>query len=696
MGGPGKDTPHIMNLPSALKPLVILSLFLLLPSALFSADDSIDISADHLEYSAKTDTYSAKGSAVIIYQDTRLEADEMYIVNETSDATATGNVVYEDPEVIIKGSKVELNLKSKLGTIYDSYIFYKNRNIHLYGGDIEKTGERSFTLDKARVTSCDADVPAWHIEGKEVKATQDKSLSAWHTTFNIRNRPVLYSPYAWYPLDRERQTGFLFPEFGYSSTRSYYYKQGFFWALKENQDATFHLDYYGEKGLAQGLNYRYIVNPESKGELWVYHVRDDDTKRDLTEVKSYSDQKLPYNMRGYLKIHAVSEYDYYNEMDSTSQGKIGVRSWEKTNPFGFVSEERLQKYLESNMQVEKSFRGSRAYLLGQYRQSLEGSSSLVPQYLPEAGYVLYTQSKGPFAFNLTVKGNNIWRSEGQKAMRIDLNPNLYFSYGRILNVTQKIGVRETVYHLERPGGSTDRTIVDLTTALSTTLFKRYKSFVHIFEPSLQYRYIPNVDQSNIPFFDSLDAIPHTSSIGYAFTNRLSGLNTTYLEARFRLSQSYSLLNVEKNFSPLLAEATLASKNIDISLNASYDVHDEEFSETIALARLKNSIGYIGVGKNFRSVTNLDQLTLEGALYSPIRLRGKAIPIGINGKIWYDLNGNGVQELTVSSTYSHQCWGLTLTYNRNSQDYQILVAIELKGLTTFSLGSTDSLLSNTSY
>ena len=696
MRGHRRDTPHILSPAGSLKPLIFLLLFLLSPTALFSADESINISADHLEYVSKTDTYIAKGSAVIIYQDTRLQADEMHIVNKTSDATASGNVVYEDAEVIMKGSKLELNLKSKLGTIYDSYMFYKNRNIHLQGGDIQKTGKRSFTMDRARVTSCDADVPSWHIKGKEIEATQDKSLSAWHTTFNIRNTPVLYSPYAWYPLSRERQTGFLFPEFGYSSTRGYYYKQGFFWALKENQDATFHLDYYDEKGLAQGLNYRYIINPESKGELWVYHVRDDEPKRDLTEVKSYIDQKLPYDMKGYLKVHAVSEFDYYDEMDSTSKGHIGVQSWGKINPFGFASEERLQKYLESNLQIEKSFRGSRAYLLGQYRQSLEGSSSLVPQNLPEAGYVLYTQSKGPFAFNLSVKGNNIWRSEGQKALRLDINPNLYFSYGRILNVTQKIGVRETIYHFERPSGNTDRTIIDLTTAVSTTLFKRYKSFVHIFEPSLAYTYIPNVNQSDIPFFDTLDYIPHTSSIGYALTNRLSGLNSTYLEARFRLSQSYSFLNVDNNFSPLLAEATLASRNVAINLNASYDVHEQEFAETIALARLKNATGFIGIGKNFRSATNLDQVTLEGGLYSPIRLRGKAIPIGINGKIWYDLNGNGVQEATVSTTYSHQCWGLTLTYNRNSEDYQILFAIELKGLTTFGLGSTDSLLSNTSY
>jgi LPS-assembly protein len=220
--------------------------------------------------------------------------------------------------------------------------------------------------------------------------------------------------------------------------------------------------------------------------------------------------------------------------------------------------------------------------------------------------------------------------------------------------------------------------------------------VHILEPSLAYTYIPDVDQSTIPFFDSLDSIPHTSSIRYALTNRLSGLNSTYLEARFRLSQSYSLLNVEKNFSPLLAEATLASKNVDVNLNVSYDVHDKNFAETIGSARLKNSTGYIGIGKNFRRATSLDQLTFEGGLYSPIRLRGKAIPIGINGIIWYDLNGNGVQEMTISSTYTHQCWGLTITFNRDSEDYQILFAIELKGLTTFGLGSTDSLQSNTSY
>ncbi|MDP3295979.1 MAG: putative LPS assembly protein LptD, partial [Thermodesulfovibrionia bacterium] len=261
---PKKITRNLIPIPL----FFIFHFLVLISSAL--AEDSINISADHLEYLRETNTYISKGSVKIIYKDATLNADEIRLNNSTLDAIATGNVIYEDTETIIKSDRVELNLETKLGKIYHSYIFYKKENYHLRGGELKKIGEKSYILDKATVTTCDADPPEWHISGKDIKATKHENIKVRNATFYIKGVPVLYSPYFYAPLIKERQTGFLIPSLGYSNTKGLIFNQGFFWAIRDNMDATFYVDYYSEKGVGKGLDYRYIVTPKTNGELWMH------------------------------------------------------------------------------------------------------------------------------------------------------------------------------------------------------------------------------------------------------------------------------------------------------------------------------------------------------------------------------------------------------------------------------------------
>jgi LPS-assembly protein len=664
--------------------LFFLSCFLF-PVKTVSAEESADITARHMEHISKTNIYIAKGSVKIVLGTTTLLADEIRLDGNTSDVIASGNVVYEDPEAIIKADRIELNFKTKLGTMYNGYIFYKENNIHLRTENIKKIEERTFFLDKATITSCDSDPPEWRITGKSITASQGESLKGKHATLRIGSIPVLYSPYFWAPLSKERETGFLFPLFGYSSTRGQYFKQGFFWAIRENQDASFYVDYYDEMGFAEGLDYRYVISPGSNGELWMYHVTDSEPSRSLFEIKAYHNQRLSDDISGYLKIHAVNEHDYYETMDSTSAGRFGLSSW-GADPFGFASEERLQKYLESNLHISKSLSGGRTYILAQGRQSLEGSSKGIPQSLPEIGFILNTRSRKYFSFNMAVKGTNFMREEGQKGQRLDIFPNLYFSYGRLINITQRIGVRDTLYTLKKPAEDKNRLLFDLGTSLTTKFFKKYQTFIHLVEPSLEYEYVPSVNQDNISFFDSADFIPQTSRINYSLTNRISGLSSSTLETRLRLSQSYSFLDIDNQFSPVLAEAAVSSKRVVLNANASYDVHDNRFSETISSVTLKHDKGYVGAAKNYRRSSSLDQVIFKAGLHMPIKFFKTDLPVDFHGKLWYDLDGGGIQELNLRSSYEHQCWNLTLLFIKKPSDYQILFSVGLTSLGNLQLVS----------
>jgi LPS-assembly protein len=65
----------------------------------------------------------------------------------------------------------------------------------------------------------------------------------WNSVFRIKKIPVFYWPYFRYPLNRERSTGFLMPQAGYTKVKGYFLSGSFYWATARNIDATFSLDY---------------------------------------------------------------------------------------------------------------------------------------------------------------------------------------------------------------------------------------------------------------------------------------------------------------------------------------------------------------------------------------------------------------------------------------------------------------------
>ncbi|MBI4653405.1 MAG: LPS-assembly protein LptD [Nitrospirae bacterium] len=675
---------YIVHRASCIMYLVLFSLFTihyLLFTANCFAQEPINISAEYLEHFGETNTSIVRGSVKIVYEDAVLTADEVYLDNNTKDATAIRNVVYEDSESIITAERMEINLDTRLGTLYNSHVFFKSRNYHIQGDKIKKVEEETYLLDKASATTCDTIPPEWHFKGKDVKVTLHENIKAKDATFYVKGVPVLYTPYLIAPLLKERQTGLLMPIIGYSSSKGITYKQGFFWTIEDNRDATFHLDYYGKKGIGKGLDYRYIENPETNGELWMYHLKDQELKKDFLEFKSYHNQRLPYNAAGHLKLHFVNKYDYYDVIGPTSKERFGLSAW-GFEGFGF--QDIPTKYVESNLYVSRPFHGGRTYLMSKYRQSLEGSSETIPQYLPEIGFVIDTTSTEPVYFDMTLTGTNFRRDEGQKGQRLDIYPNVYFSTGKAIKFLQKVGLRETLYFLKDPAKNQDRNIFDLRSTLTTTLFKKYKSFTHAVEPSIEYIYIPEVDQTDIPVFDGVDSISEASNITYALTNRFSFIKGN-TEAILRISQNYNFLNVERPFNPLLTEASLSSKNLDFAINTSYDVYDNRITEAIASTTFKWDKGFIGIGKSYRRSTSLDQYTVEAGINSPLNIYGKSLPMSLYGKLWYDITGNGIQEANFKTIYTSQCWAIIASYTRRPFEYQIMFSIEFRGFGSIKIG-----------
>src|SRR5260370_40414668 len=85
-----------------------------------------------------------------------------------------------------------------------------------------------------------------------------KKARAQNSTFKIMTMPLLYLPYVTHPVDTGgRQSGFLIPTPGYSSTKGLILGEEIYWAINRSTDLTLGAEYFSLRGWSQSGTFRY-------------------------------------------------------------------------------------------------------------------------------------------------------------------------------------------------------------------------------------------------------------------------------------------------------------------------------------------------------------------------------------------------------------------------------------------------------
>lgn len=638
----------------------------------------VTIEADHLEYYKETDIYEAWGSVKITQDDAHLESDYATLDNRSGDALALGNVWYDDGESILISEKIELNFNTKLGVVYKGRIFNRPDNYHIEGEEIEKLGEDTYKIKRGSFTTCDALVPSWRFRGKDVKVYLNDNISARNVVFYIKDIPFLYTPYIKVPIKKERHSGFLFPRLGYGNQKGFIIQNAFFWAMADNMDSTFYFDYRSKIGFGGGVEYRYVLSKDARGDLYNYYLKDRELKKDFWDVRFNHDHRITDRLQGKANIIYLSEPIYYQR-------------------FSTLTEERIQRGLESNLLLSQSWRTSRLYSLGQYRQDLTQSNSGTLQKLPEIGYVLTNYRIGglPLYFGFESTAINYWRKTGTKGQRLNIYPQISsnLNFGRGFVFSPRAGFRERAYAVG--GDITDKGIYDLGATIGTKIFRIFDvngvlgmdKIKHSIEPSISYAYIPEVSQQALPQFDGLDFIPETNMINYSLTNRLIGKygegekKRTIEFLTLKLSQGYDLNKKKEPLSDVIIEATARAPEL-FSFNTSstynpYSGYLTTFNSGLTLRG--DTPWYISIDERYTKIPESLFFTTEGSVRVTKTL-------DLSGKIWYDATQSKFMEVDLKGTYSSQCWAITLIYIERPEETQFLMTIDLKGLGTLRLPS----------
>ena len=682
-----------------------------------------NIVADRIQQvGGASDLFLATGNVEITRGTNRLVADRVELNRATGEATAQGKAVFFDGQDRLVGERIDFNLNTGTGVVYKGSTFVPPY-YRLSADRMDKLGDSVYSIRQGLFTTCEGDNPDWSFKMGSAEADLESSIYASDTSFLVKGVPVIpYVPFFAAALRRERQSGFLFPEFGTNSRYGFLTRTPFYWAINDSQDMTVALDVYTKRGVGADVEYRYSLSQNAEGKLTAFGVNEGflDTR---------ASQGLPEN-RGYVKFQhswqATPSLSVKIDSNVTSDDSI-------FKTYAYTTADRVRQRADTNVFVTQRWEAVNFVGRIYWYQDLTQPRAVELQRAPELKLTSVRQPL-PGVPGLLYEGQasftNFIREIGTAGIRGDFHPRLYLPIpvGGLFTVTPYAGGRLTLYNREVVGQSmsngpailNDPVSIENTRStnrlrqqieggmlLETRASRVYNlsptgsiaALQHVIEPRANFIEIRGINQKGNPQFEpgggpttgidpgyeartGIDAVNKANEVTYSITNRLnarttSGANEEAVRwelARMTLSQTFNFLPVSQPFKDLVGEvAVQPNEHFRVSANARYNVYNLGFRDGNALFSAIFPDWSASVGPRFNEQQDFRFIQAGGTG----RL-SRFVDVKTNS-VW-DATAGRATEVRGGVDIHFDCWAILSEYiYRYGQDSEFRISINLLGV-----------------
>lgn len=306
-------------------------------------------------------------------------------------ATATGNVLYFDNQIKLKGPKAFSNLNTKDTDMQKGDYQMVGRQGRGTADLMKQRNNNRYTiLNNGTFTSCLPGDNSWSVVGTTIiEDRQEQLAEIWNARFHIGPVPVFYSPYMQLPIGNTRRSGFLIPNLKYSSNSGVDFALPYYWNIAPNYDATITPHYMSKRGLQLQNEFRYLTVAGS-GVMEFDFLNNDkeanDEHADLDKTKRWLffwNHNGVYDQHWRLNVDytKVSDQYYFNDFDS----KYG------STTDGYATQKFSVGYADQNWDATLSTK--------QFQIFSEASSNNVYRAMPQLDMNYYKDDLGPFNFH---------------------------------------------------------------------------------------------------------------------------------------------------------------------------------------------------------------------------------------------------------------------------------------------------------
>jgi LPS-assembly protein len=530
------------------------------------------VSAKASRYEQDEQIATLAGDVVLRQSSMQVEANEANLLQAENRGELVGNVRLRDKGMLVVGDRAELQLDNGEARVENAeYVIHQG---HLRGNALYAKREESaiIRLKDGTYTSCEPGSNAWTLKGNNITLNPATGFgTATNVTLRVKNIPVLYTPYIYFPIDDRRQSGFLPPSFGTSSDNGFTLQTPYYFNLAPNYDATLYPTFMAKRGMLMEGEFRYLTK-DSEGQVGAAYLNDRSDEREL--ASEYKDQRWMYNWQHVtgLTSRLMAEVDYtdisdpyyFQDLDSdlgvsarsavdqrgtlTYRGdsytaRLNVHAYERANITDITQYDRLPQLTLDGVLPFKPEGLNFSYKTEYVRFDRDLRTG---RYIDEDGGPV-----GPGGvlgrpwFDTNLRG--LSRANGQ---RVHVEPGvslpLEWSWGFIkpevkyLYTNYDLSLdsqgKATLLSEQKYKGTQNRG-VPIVSVDSGLYFDRDtnwfgKNYRQTLEPRLMYLYVPNEDQTDIPVFDTGE-----SNFSYASLwrdNRFSGRDRIGDENRISL------------------------------------------------------------------------------------------------------------------------------------------------------------------
>jgi LPS-assembly protein len=524
--------------------------------------EDVTITADKGDVQDKVTIYT--GNVEIHYHgrygDIAIYADRITYNGLTSDALAEGDVYFEQNGEKFVGERMEFNLKTERGSIYNPTGFTSSTRdgtvLTIDAARADKTGEDTYNLSDAILTACGDRVPKWAFTAKRARIRVDHRAKVYNAFFRVKGVPILWVPYASLPISkRDRSSGFLLPSTGSSNLKGRTAHVAYYQTLGRSADILFRTDVYSKRGIGLGFDFRARTNETSRVYFGSFTVLDrlfGQKGEDASGTSFYADAVHNFK-NGFVAVADVNITSSYTFRNVFADNVLTAIS----------PEERSIFYLNKNWRsysFNASF-GEQSFFIGRFLSSdgkyirnpdggLVGDDQIVKMRQFPAIELNKRSTKLsetlPFYFSFESSLGGVRRSEtrGEQALlktpsivqRLDFFPRFTFPLKPVagFTFTPSVALRSTFYSdsldpVQRQvvGSNLFRNYAEVSVDIRPpALAKVYRNkdhspwFKHVIEPYAEYRRIVGIDDfARTIRSDERDVVAETNEIEYGVINR---------------------------------------------------------------------------------------------------------------------------------------------------------------------------------
>ena len=609
----------------------MLFLFLLLPYSVFAQND-IDTFAhvsrdgvhsvikyqarDSVAMDLKSRQASLFSDGIIDYDSMLLRADridvdfEHHILHAHGSLDTAGKTVgrpyFKQDGTEYHADTIAFNYDTKKGLIQG--VITQEGEGFLHGQKVKKINDSVMYLSGGSYTTCNYAHPHFALNFTKSKLIMGDKIVTGPAWLSIEDVPTpLALPFAFFPITKSRQSGILFPSYGWQNYQGYYLRDGgYYFAINDNWDLALIGDLYTNLSWALEGKANYYKRYKYKGQLDArYGITHEGIYGDDNTYNSFSDFKFVWTHEQDAKANPNSRFSANVTLQSRNYNRNTTNRndyFNSTTTSSISFTTKLGSYLNLALSARESYNTQTGVMNIKLPSISLSSVTLYPlrRSNPVGGYRWYENISLSYVLNaennITAIDSNLFTQATFDRMQYGISHSIPISSSikvlKFFNWTNSVTYNER-WHWSTIEKSYDNTTgivttdtvhgfrsnrdFNLSSSLTTRIYGMFqfkggplKAVRHVINPSVSFSYHPDFGAESLGWWKS-----YTDTTGYVhrysiFQNSLYGGPPDGRSGSLRFSIGNNLEIKWQNPFDTSAEVTKIPLIENLTLSMSYD------------------------------------------------------------------------------------------------------------------------------